>query len=351
MTVSVIMPVYKVEEYVGRAIESIQGQTLSDWELWAVDDGSPDKSGEVCDRYAAEDARIHVIHKENGGAHSARNVAIKQAVGKYFFFMDSDDWAEPEMLADMVSLAESNQSQLVIAGYYIDTYYSEKNVYSRFRSQPAEVFFTQKEFRESAYRLFDWHMLYTPWNKLYLAQYIRDNGLYFPATLWDDLPFNLSVVKDVERVCVTDKPYYHFIRKRSEAETAKYNPNMYEKREDEHRWMTGLYSYWGINDEHSQEMLARRYIERLVGCVENVTSSKCTLPPKEKKQQIREMISTDTCRWSLELARPKSALMKLILIPIKLRQVGLTYMEGRFISWVKTNSTIVFAKLERGRIG
>ena len=70
--VSVIMPVYKVEEYVGKAIESIQAQTLKDWEFLIVDDGTPDKSGEICDAYAAEDERIHVIHKENGGAPSAK---------------------------------------------------------------------------------------------------------------------------------------------------------------------------------------------------------------------------------------------------------------------------------------
>ena len=78
--VSVIMPVYNVENYVGRAIESIQNQTLTDWEFFAVDDGTPDNSGKICDEYAAKDPRIKVIHKENGGAPSARNVAIDKAV-------------------------------------------------------------------------------------------------------------------------------------------------------------------------------------------------------------------------------------------------------------------------------
>ena len=120
--VSVIMPVYGVEEYVGGAIESIQNQTFTDWEMFAVDDGTKDKSGEICDAYAAKDSRIHVIHKENGGAQSARNVAIDKAQGKYFYFMDSDDFAEPTMLADMVEAAEKHNAQLVVSGYYIDTY-------------------------------------------------------------------------------------------------------------------------------------------------------------------------------------------------------------------------------------
>ena len=145
--VSIIMPVYKVEEYVGMAIESMQNQTFTDWEFFAVDDGTPDRSGEICDEYAAKDPRIKVIHKENGGAPSARNVAIDQAVGKYFYFLDSDDWAEPTMLEDMVKIAEENDSQLVVSGYYIDTYYND------------EEKFTQEQVAEDA------SLLYPLWSK------------------------------------------------------------------------------------------------------------------------------------------------------------------------------------------
>ena len=83
--ISVIMPVYGVEAYVGKAIESIQKQTYKNWEFFCVDDGTKDRSGEICDEYAAKDPRIKVIHKENGGAPSARNVAIDQATGKYLY--------------------------------------------------------------------------------------------------------------------------------------------------------------------------------------------------------------------------------------------------------------------------
>ena len=111
--ISIIMPVYKVEEYVGKAIESILAQTFTEFEFLIVDDGTPDRSGEICDQYAKKDQRIQVIHKENGGAPSARNTAIDIAQGKYVYFLDSDDWAEPQMLADMYELAEKHQAQLV----------------------------------------------------------------------------------------------------------------------------------------------------------------------------------------------------------------------------------------------
>ena len=93
MKVSVIVPVYKAEAYLHRCIDSLQAQTFTDFEVLLIDDGSPDRSGEICDEYAAKDARFRVFHKENGGAPSARNEAIRQAGGRYFYFMDSDDTA------------------------------------------------------------------------------------------------------------------------------------------------------------------------------------------------------------------------------------------------------------------
>ncbi len=165
--VSVIMPVYKVEEYVGKAIESIQAQTLKEWEFLIVDDGTPDRSGEICDEYAAKDDRIHVIHKENGGAPSARNMAIEMAKGEYFYFLDSDDWAEPEMLEDMYNLAKRDNAQLVVAGFYIDTYIGDGNYMTDDYVVQDAVYPNKEEFRKNAYKLFDKNLLYTRQNILW----------------------------------------------------------------------------------------------------------------------------------------------------------------------------------------
>lgn len=92
------------------------------------------------------------------------------------------------------------------------------------------MFTDAKNFREEAYRYFDRNMLYTPWNKLYRMDVIRQYGLYFPKTLWDDFPFNLSYLDHVENVVFSTNAYYHFIRARAESETAAYRADMYEKR-------------------------------------------------------------------------------------------------------------------------
>ena len=347
--VSIIMPVYGVENYVGGAIESIQAQTLGDWELYCVDDGSKDNSGAVCDSYAEKDSRIKVIHKENGGAPSARNVAIDLAEGEYFFFCDADDWAEPTMLEDMVAIADKNNSQLVVSGFFIDTFYSDTEKFTQEQFVPSVVFETQQDFREHAHELFDRNLLYTPWNKLFKADYIRENKLYFPQTFWDDFPFVLSVIRDIERVAVTEDKYYHFIRKREESETARYRSDMYDKREEEDGWMKELYSHWNVWSDDIEEFIDRRYIERLIGCVENVTNKNCDLSTFKKLSTIRKMIRTDRAQKAVKGAKPRSKYMKIMLIPVKMKSTLLVFAESSVISYVKSGNTKLFAKLKAGR--
>lgn len=347
--VSVIMPVYGVEKFVGKAIESIQAQTLTDFEFLIVDDGTCDRSGEICDAYAEKDPRLTVIHKENGGAPSARNAAMEIARGKYYYFMDSDDWAEPHMLEDMVALAEETDAQLVVTGYYIDTYYSDTEFVTQEQTAPSAVYRDQQTFRKNAHLLFDRNLLYTPWNKLYDGDYIRSRHLRFSDTFWDDFPFNLSVVRDVERVAVSDKKYYHFMRARAESETAKYRPDMYDKREEEHRWMVDLYRYWEIDNPESREFIARRYLERVIGCIENVANPACTLSRRDKIAEVRRIITDDKVRTLLPVMRPRSTYMRLMLLPMRWKNTVLTYWEGVFISAIRRRSVKTFAKLKAGR--
>ncbi len=344
--VSIIMPVYKVEEYVAKAIESILNQTLEDWEFIIVDDGTPDRSGEICDQYAQKDGRITVIHKENGGAPSARNVAIDKACGEYLYFMDSDDWAEPDMLLDMYNLAKRDNSQLVIAGFYIDTYCGRNEFVTDNYTVENMAFSRRDEFRKNAYKLFDRNLLYTPWNKLFSRKYIMENNLRFPTTFWDDFPFVISVIRDVDRVTVTSKQYYHFLRARTESETAAYRPGMYEKREEEHTWMMEIYKHWHVGDSLSTEMIARRYVERFIGCIENVTNPDSHMTAKEMKKQIKEMLNNPRLPKMLKKASPHSLYMKLMLLPVKWKSTTLSYAEGRLISFVKGKNTRLFTKLK-----
>lgn len=140
--ISIIVPIYKVEKFLPKCIESILNQTYLDFELILVDDGSPDKCPEICDEYAAKDQRIIVIHQKNSGVSAARNAGLKRAQGQYIGFVDPDDFIASDMYEKMVQAMETSDVQLVICGYdYVD---EDGKVIQTYSERKDEVI-TQKE--------------------------------------------------------------------------------------------------------------------------------------------------------------------------------------------------------------
>ncbi|MDY5584321.1 MAG: glycosyltransferase family 2 protein [Arcanobacterium sp.] len=346
--ISIILPAYKVEDYLARAIYSIQAQTFSDFELLIVDDGSPDNSGKIAEEFAAKDKRISVFHTQNNGAPAARNYALQFAKGKYLYFMDGDDWAEPTMLTDMFTVAEINAAELVIAGFFIDTYYDQEKYLSETKSFPDATFSNATEFRKIAHKLFDQNLLYTPWNKLFLHSYIKKHGILFKNTFWDDFPFVLDTIRDIEKVCVIEKPYYHFIRARAESETTKFRIGVTEKRLEEDQWMIELYKHWNLDLLEAKEVIDRRYIERLFGCFENIIVNP-NISPTQKNSEVRALIYSARTKEALQNTTAKSLYAKLMWLPLRLKCLPLVILETRIISFVKTRNTKLFAKLKANR--
>ncbi len=121
LKVSVIIPVYNVEKYLDKCISSVVNQTYQDLEIILVDDGSPDRCPEMCDKWAKKDNRIKVIHKENGGQGTARNMALDICTGDYILFIDSDDYIKNDMISVMVNATSNSKYDLVLCGYIVDS--------------------------------------------------------------------------------------------------------------------------------------------------------------------------------------------------------------------------------------
>lgn len=203
--ISVIVPVYNVEAYLPRCIESILAQTYENLEILLVNDGSKDSSGAICDEYARKDPRIRVFHKENGGQSTARNLALDAMTGEYVTFVDSDDWIEPDAYGPMMELIRKEQVKLVSAGRFdVSARTGEKTLGLCPRKR--EVLTAE----EMLGRLFTWDGCdSSPCDKLFhrsLFETIR-----FPSrSNCEDVAIVYKLVEAAEMAALLDKPIYNY---------------------------------------------------------------------------------------------------------------------------------------------
>ena len=210
--VSVIVPVYKAEAYLTECVESILAQSLNDFELLLIDDGSPDGSGAICDAYALRDARVRAIHKENGGVSSARNQGIELARGRYIVFVDSDDHISPDYLQDLVRAAGAHpdSKMLVIADYqpFSEKGFEERTFPKQFTARLLPGGTSSDQFRDLVFGF----IIFPPYCKLYRRDVIRSLGLRFDTEIRtaEDFDFNRRYLEGVDRVCYIPSVQYHY---------------------------------------------------------------------------------------------------------------------------------------------
>lgn len=221
--ISVIVPVYKVEEYLDRCVNSLLTQTYDNLEIILVDDGSPDNCGQMCDQYANQDSRVRVIHKANGGLSSARNAGIDIAQGEYLGFVDSDDWVVPETYQWMLELALQESVKLVCAGRYdVSSWTGEKTV--GLCPQKREVISGE----ELAKRIFTWDNVDSAaWDKLYHRSLFRE-ARYPDGMINEDLPTTYRIALEAQRIGMLDKPVYCYFHRDGSITTAAFSPKAFQ---------------------------------------------------------------------------------------------------------------------------
>lgn len=212
---SVIVPVYNVEKYVGRCVDSILAQTYENLEVILVDDGATDSSGTVCDAYAAKDCRVLVIHKENGGLSSARNAGLDICRGEYIAFVDSDDWIEPDAYKNMLAVAWDLDVKLVCGGRYdVNSKTGEKKV----GLCPHKTERISSE--ELVGRIFTWDQCdSSACDKLFHRSMLA--SWRFPeGKVTEDVPVMYRIVLGTDWVAVYDQPIYNYYHRHGSITTA-----------------------------------------------------------------------------------------------------------------------------------
>lgn len=263
--VSIIVPVYKVEEYLDECVGSIVNQSYQDFEMILIDDGSPDNCPDMCDAWAQKDARIKVIHKQNGGVSSARNEGLKIASGEWVWFIDSDDTIEENALA-LLSEKFSQKPDLII-------YNKEKN----------EVYQKDSRFFDEYY--FKYRFGFETWNKLYKLNIIRDNDLWFDTEekIGEDLLFNIQYYKYAQNYMFTDLKLYNYTVREDSAMGEK-DPGRLEKQLSVY---SKIYAFY--KNDLDKKILAQLFIMHLISGINQ--SNKAGLQSEEKIHIIQNSFS------------------------------------------------------------
>lgn len=212
--ISVIVPVYNVEQYLPRCIDSILVQTFTDFELLLIDDGSTDSSGDICDEYAKKDNRIRVFHKKNGGVSSARNVGLDNAKGEWLAFIDSDDTVDTEYL----SLNESEDADIIEKGF---TVCDEFGNVIRHSHVTDKCISSQEEF----FRIYVNNWIGPLWNKLIRRSIVKNSHFNTDVQIGEDLLFFLSFIANIRKYKYSQiGTYCYFLRNSSAMGRLEKNP-------------------------------------------------------------------------------------------------------------------------------
>lgn len=204
--ISIIVPVYKVEKYLNKCIDSILSQSFTNFELILVDDGSPDNCGKICDEYANKDNRIKVIHKENGGLSDARNAGIGLSCGEYLAFIDSDDYISTEFIKTLYDLAKNNDAEISVCDAVL---VKEEENAEYFYNEQFEVFNKEQSLLNLTYYR---KITVNAWNKLYKKE-LFDDIRYPKGKLYEDLATTYKLFNKCNKVVYTPSKLYAYLQR------------------------------------------------------------------------------------------------------------------------------------------
>lgn len=204
--ISIIIPVYKVEKYLEKCIESVLKQTYTNLQIILVDDGSPDNCGKICDEYAKKDSRIEVIHKINGGLSDARNVGINRANGRYIGFVDSDDYIKEDMYEKLINLIKEYDADISICNLYdvIDGNECIRNKENGIRE------YSRIDILKEI--LLDKNIQSYAWNKLYKKE-LFDEIKYPIGKKYEDIGTTFYLFEKCNKIVVTSEPEYYYLKR------------------------------------------------------------------------------------------------------------------------------------------
>ncbi len=323
-SLSIIIPVYNVEKYIGQCLDSVLSQAPSDSEIILIDDGSKDSSGEICENYKKKDNRIIVIHQSNKGISATRNVGIKNATGEKIFFIDSDDYLEDGYFDALLQF----NADIVIGNY--EAFYQNglKNIRGSIETLRYESLGGYlRDFNRYFPVFFN-----TVWGKIYCADIIKSNLLSFPEgiSMGEDTLFNTEYYKYCNTFQVV-KDVAVMYRQTDGTLSKNISPKLFEWYEKSYSGVEGLLKDNGVFKGENEKHFYLKYFGDLYESITGI----CSLEKASRHEKLTELINTPRVQEAADSVEPTSFLMKGIKREIKSRNAGRLYLHLRTYQFLK----------------
>lgn len=289
--ISVILPVYNVEQYIAKSIHSVLNQSYIDFELIVVIDGSKDNSEVIAREFEKTDLRVKVYTKPNGGLSDARNYGLNVATGEFIYFLDSDDWIEPNLLEDNIKMLEDKNLDFIVFGFYQDNVDSNEQLIENIPHIPENnewingepIYFTP-------YML---NILGYAWNKIYRKGYLDKHQIKFTigVSLVEDILFNAKVYQYADRIVFNRQAYVHYIQRPVTTLTKQFHEKSFEWVKIKHKAIKDFMEAWSFDNK--QEILASNLIGGLRYCVRNLFHYENQFNFNQKIRYIENMLNDE----------------------------------------------------------
>lgn len=333
MIISIILPVYNNEGDISTSINSVLQQRSEDWELIIINDGSTDRTGEICDEYAKKDDRIKVVHTKNYGPADARNTGIRNATGKYCIFLDSDDQLHSEAISALSFAVLIENFEIVFYGYahHVDT--GQDKWKSIEHSLAPQKFYTNQEFKEIYDELETQNFTHPVWNKMFLTSFLKTRLILFPSGIFisEDFIFNLTAYSLAERVLILEEVLYHYRSRDFGSITTSFRLNKIQDIEQVY-----IKSYQLMKDWQPVHLnkINNEFIQNISVYINSLYSVTCDLSQKEKKDLIYQLINNENVKKCIAEIHPNNLRNRIIALLLKNKKVNLLLLTGKVAQYL-----------------
>lgn len=350
-SLSIIMPCYNVEQYLGAVIESLRAQPFENWELIAVDDASTDGTAEVLERATQQDARVKPVrHERNCGAAAARNTGLSHTRGEYIWFLDPDDDFEPALLLEALGTLEESGADVAVFGCREETHDAAGTLRSvRDVLPPASGVLAGDALHRAMLDLEESTLYGYAWNKVYRREAI--GSVRFPdVMLAEDLLFNVEVFDHVARAVFIRQPLYHYKKRLRANLTNRFDKNYFS----EHRMrIEALYNQqvrWGLDSAETRSRLGSLYGRYIISALERNCDKQAEMSHADRVAWCRALTDDPLFTTLVQGAHSRGGVaLEACLALIKTGRPALMLVLGRLVHVVRSRLGSLYAKLKRQR--